>query len=65
MDSEYKLSTLLIYLLRTIRDTKQRNHMHCAGSHETQIPTLNSCSNTNFALEVNLYNFLVFESFHL
>jgi len=39
MDNEYKLTILLIYLVRTIKMFHIRNHMHHAGSHEFPIPT--------------------------
>jgi len=39
MDNKYKLTILLIYLVRTIKMFHIRNHMHCAGSHEFPIPT--------------------------
>ena len=38
MDSEYKITTLLIYLFQTIGSETISNHMHCTGSHQIQIP---------------------------
>jgi len=43
-DNEYKLTILLIYLVRTIKMFHIRNHMHCAGSHEFPIPTPTACA---------------------
>jgi len=39
-DGEYKITTLLIYLFQTIGSETISNHMHCAGSHQIQIPTI-------------------------
>jgi len=41
IDSEYKITTLLIYLFQTIESETISNHMHCAGLHQIQIPTEN------------------------
>jgi len=42
VDSEYKITTLLIYLFQTIESETISNHMHHAGSHQIQISTRSS-----------------------
>jgi len=61
-DGEYKLLILLIYLSRTIECETIKNLMHCAGSHEIQIPTTmstliqpNLISSTSSSLKCTMY----------
>jgi len=47
-DGKYKITTLLIYLFQTIESETISNHMHCAGSHQIQIPTYLSKNPTRY-----------------
>ena len=55
IDSEYKITILLIYLFQAIESETISNHMHRAGSHQIQIPTYPlKPSNTSRRHQTNL-----------